>query len=225
MSRILMIDDEPGIRRLVSRALSTAGFEVDCAADGPTGLAMASEGRHELVLLDLMLPGLDGVGVLRGLMAARPSQRVLVLSAIGDVTSKVRCLELGASDYLPKPFAVAELIARVRARLRQPTPEREAPKQERWLRVGGVALDTSRRVAEFQSRSVVLSHREFLLLRYLMHKAGDVCGREELLTDVWGYSFDPGTNVVDVYVGRLRAKLSARLIETVRNVGYSFVVA
>ncbi|HEX6674294.1 MAG TPA: response regulator transcription factor [Actinomycetes bacterium] len=225
MSRILMIDDEPGIRRLVTRALSTAGFEVDCAADGPTGLAMASEGRHELVLLDLMLPGLDGVGVLRGLMAARPSQRVLVLSAIGDVTSKVRCLELGASDYLPKPFAVAELIARVRARLRQPTPESEVPKQERWLRVGGVELDTSRRVAEFQSRSVVLSHREFLLLRHLMHKAGDVCGREELLTDVWGYSFDPGTNVVDVYVGRLRAKLSARLIETVRNVGYSFVVA
>ena len=218
MSRILMIDDEPGIRRMVSRALSSAGFEVDCAADGPTGLAMASEGRHELVLLDLMLPGIDGVGVLRGLMAARPAQRVLVLSAIGDVTSKVRCLELGASDYLPKPFAVAELIARVRARLRQPGMEpstREAASDgERWLRSGGVALDTARRTAEFQDKSVVLSHR-----------AGDVCGREELLTDVWGYSFDPGTNVVDVYVGRLRAKLSARLIETVRNVGYCFVAA
>jgi two-component system, OmpR family, response regulator len=229
MSRILMIDDEPGIRRMVSRALSTAGFEVDCAADGPTGLAMASEGRHELVLLDLMLPGIDGVGVLRGLMAARPAQRVLVLSAIGDVTSKVRCLELGASDYLPKPFAVAELIARVRARLRQPGMEpstREAASDgERWLRGGGVALDTARRIAEFQDKSVVLSHREFLLLRHLMRKAGDVCGRDELLTDVWGYSFDPGTNVVDVYVGRLRAKLAARLIETVRNVGYCFISA
>jgi two-component system copper resistance phosphate regulon response regulator CusR len=226
MSRILMIDDEPGIRRMVSRALSTAGFEVDCAADGPTGLAMASEGRHELVLLDLMLPGLDGVGVLRGLMAARPAQRVLILSAIGDVTSKVRCLELGAADYLPKPFAVAELIARVRARLRQPgAAERSASQEERWLRVGGVALDTARRVAEFQDKSVVLSHREFLLLRHLMRKAGDVCGRDELLADVWGYSFDPGTNVVDVYVGRLRAKLSARLIETVRNVGYCYVAA
>jgi two-component system copper resistance phosphate regulon response regulator CusR len=157
MSRILMIDDEPGIRRMVSRALSTAGFEVDCAADGPTGLAMASEGRHELVLLDLMLPGLDGVGVLRGLMAARPAQRVLILSAIGDVTSKVRCLELGAADYLPKPFAVAELIARVRARLRQPgAAERSASQEERWLRVGGVALDTARRVAEFQDKSVPL---------------------------------------------------------------------
>jgi two-component system OmpR family response regulator len=230
MSRILMIDDEPGIRRMVSRALSGAGFEVDCAADGPTGLAMASEGRHELVLLDLMLPGIDGVGVLRGLMAARPAQRVLVLSAIGDVTSKVRCLELGASDYLPKPFAVAELIARVRARLRQPGVERGDPEAatsegERWLRRGGVVLDTARRVAQFEDKSVVLSHREFLLLRHLMRNAGDVCGREELLTDVWGYSFDPGTNVVDVYVGRLRAKLSARLIETVRNVGYCFVAA
>jgi DNA-binding response OmpR family regulator len=225
VSRILMIDDEPGIRRLVSRALSSAGFEVDCAADGPSGLALAREGRHELVLLDLMLPGMDGVGVLNGLLATRPTQRVLVLSAIGDVTSKVRCLELGAADYLPKPFAVAELIARVRARLRQPGAERTDQDEDRWLRVGGVALDTARRIAEYQGKSVVLSHREFLLLRYLMRRAGDVCGREDLLVDVWDYSFDPGTNVVDVYIGRLRAKLNANLIETVRNVGYCFVAA
>ena len=221
MSRLLMIDDEPGIRRLVSRTLSSAGFEVDCAADGRRGLDMAREGRHELVLLDLMLPGLDGVSVLRSLLAERPAQRVLILSAVGDVTSKVRCLELGAADYLPKPFAVAELVARVRARLRQPVPEPDA----RWLRVGGVTLDTTRRTAEYQGRSAVLSEREFLLLEHLMRRAGDVCRREKLLADVWGYEFDPGTNVVDVYVGRLRAKLGVNLIETIRNVGYCFTAA
>jgi len=221
VSRLLMIDDEPGIRRLVSRTLSSAGFEVDCAADGRRGLDMAREGRHELVLLDLMLPGLDGVSVLRSLLAERPAQRVLILSAVGDVTSKVRCLELGAADYLPKPFAVAELVARVRARLRQPVPEPDA----RWLRVGGVTLDTTRRTAEYQGRSAVLSEREFLLLEHLMRRAGDVCRREKLLADVWGYEFDPGTNVVDVYVGRLRAKLGVNLIETIRNVGYCFQAA
>jgi DNA-binding response OmpR family regulator len=168
-----------------------------------------------------MLPGMDGVSVLRRLLAERPAQRVLILSAVGDVTSKVHCLELGATDYLPKPFAVAELVARVRARLRQPLPERD----DRWLRAGGVTLDTTRRTAEYQRRSVVLSEREFLLLEHLMRRAGDVCGREQLLADVWGYDFDPGTNVVDVYVGRLRAKLGVSLIETVRNVGYCLAAA
>lgn len=221
VSRLLMIDDEPEIRNLVSRALSSAGFKVDCAADGRSGLAMALQGRHELVVLDLMMPGLDGVGVLRNLMAERPAQPVLVLSAVGDVTSKVRCLELGAADYLPKPFAVAELVARVRARLRQ----KAAGGDDRWLRAGRITLDTERRTAEFEGRSVVLSEREFLLLQHLMRRSGDVCRRAELLADVWGYAFDPGTNVVDVYVGRLRGKLGVDLIETVRNVGYCLQAA
>jgi DNA-binding response OmpR family regulator len=222
VARLLMIDDEPGIRGLVSRTLSSAGFQVDCAADGVRGLEMARAGHHELVLLDLMLPGVDGVSVLRKLLAERPAQRVLILSAIGDVTSKVRCLELGASDYLPKPFAVAELVARVRARLREPVV---ADPQERWLHAGGLTLDTARRTAECQGRSVVLSEREFLLLRHLMRRVGDVCKREELLADVWGYAFDPGSNVVDVYVGRLRSKLGGDLIETIRNVGYCLQAA
>jgi two-component system OmpR family response regulator len=221
VSRLLMIDDEPGIRKLVSRTLSSAGFEVDCAADGRRGLDMAREGRHELVLLDLMLPGMDGVSVLRSLMAERPAQRVLILSAVGDVTSKVRCLELGAADYLPKPFAVAELVARVRARLRQPAAETDT----RFLRAGGLTLDTTRRTAEHQGKTVVLSERELLLLEHLMRRAGDVCRRETLLADVWGYAFDPGTNVVDVYVGRLRGKLGGDLIETIRNVGYCFAAS
>jgi DNA-binding response OmpR family regulator len=219
VERLLMIDDEPGIRHLVSRALSSAGFEVDCAVDGRSGLELARQGRHELVVLDLMMPGMDGVSVLRNLMQERPAQRVLILSAVGDVTSKVRCLELGATDYLAKPFAVAELVARVRARLRQPAPERD----ERWLHAGGVRLDLARRVADCAGKSAVLSQREFLLLEHLMRRAGNVCKRGDLLADVWGYSFDPGTNVVDVYVGRLRVKLGIHhLIETVRNVGYCF---
>jgi DNA-binding response OmpR family regulator len=216
-----MIDDEPGIRRLVSRTLSSAGFQVDCAEDGNSGLAMARAGHHELVVLDLMMPGVDGVSVLRSLMAERPGQQVLVLSAVGDVNSKVRCLELGAADYLAKPFATAELVARVRARLRRTDGEGD----ERWLCVGGITLDTARRTAECRGRSVTLSQREFLLLQHLMRRAGDVCKRGELLADVWGYAFDPGTNVVDVYVGRLRAKLGVDRIETVRNVGYCFQAA
>jgi DNA-binding response OmpR family regulator len=128
----------------------------------------------------------------------------------------VRCLELGASDYLPKPFALAEFLARVRARLRQPA----APPAPRILVAGRLSLDLVRRTADVGQGPVGLSEREFLLLQHLMRKEGEVCPREELLAEVWGFSFDPGSNVVDVYVGRLRSKLGAELIETVRNVGY-----
>jgi DNA-binding response OmpR family regulator len=130
----------------------------------------------------------------------------------------VECLELGASDYLPKPFALAELVARIRARLRQPA----AGPDERVLRRGGVTLDLVRRVADAGGGEVVLSEREFLMLRNLMTRAGDVCTRQRLLEEVWGYGFDPGSNVVDVCVGRVRAKLGPEVIETVRGVGYRF---
>ena len=218
MARILVVDDEPRIVSFISRALSAEGLGVDSAHDGIRGLELARSRRYELVVLDLLLPGLDGISVLQGIIDCRPEQRVLILSALSDVDSKVRCLELGAADYLPKPFALAELLARVRARLRQP----EAPAAPRLLTAGRVTLDLLRRVADADSGPVNLSEREFLVLQYLMRKAGEVCTREELLADVWGYSFDPGSNVVDVYVGRLRSKLGSELIETVRNVGYRF---
>lgn len=212
-----MVDDEHRIVDFVSRALSAEGFGVDEAHDGPRGLELARTGRYELVVLDLLLPGLDGISVLRELMESRPEQRVLVLSALSDVDSKVRCLELGASDYLPKPFALAELVARIRARLRQPA---SAP-VDRFLRCRRVTLDLVRRAADTgHNGPVSLSEREFLLLQHLMQARGEVCTRGRLLSDVWGYSFDPGSNVVDVYVGRLRSKLGPDLIETVRNVGY-----
>lgn len=216
--RVLVVDDEARIVSFVSRALSSEGFQVDGAMDGARGLELARTGSYELVVLDLLLPSLDGVALLQDLMEARPSQRVLVLSALSDVETKVRCLESGASDYLSKPFSLAELVARIRARLRQPASGPEL----RALRVRGVALDLTRRVADSGAGPVSLSEREFLLLEHLMRRDGEVCTRQRLLADVWGYSFDPGSNVVDVCVGRLRAKLRPDVIETVRNVGYRF---
>jgi DNA-binding response OmpR family regulator len=221
VARVLVVDDEPRIVSFVSRALSAEGFQVDGVHDGIRALEMARSGSYELVVLDLLLPDLDGMSVLQRLMEARPDQRVLVLSALSDVETKVRCLELGASDYLSKPFSLAELIARVRARLRQPSvgPHR------RFLSGGPFTLDLSRRTVERNGRRVTLSEREFLLLEHLMRQGGEVCSRQRLLADVWGYSFDPGSNVVDVCVGRLRSKLGGDVIETVRNVGYRFNAA
>jgi DNA-binding response OmpR family regulator len=216
VTRVLVIDDEPRIVSFVSRALSAEGFQVDGAHDGTRGLELARSDAYELIVLDLLLPELDGVTVLEQLMETNPGQRVLVLSALSDVETKVRCLELGASDYLSKPFSLAELVARVRARLRQPS----AGPRHRFLEAGGVTLDLTRRVAKTNGTTATLSEREFLLLEHLMREDGDVCSRQRLLAEVWGYPFDPGSNVVDVCVGRLRAKLGGDVIETVRNVGY-----
>ncbi|MGZ8627428.1 MAG: response regulator [Actinomycetota bacterium] len=216
MARVLVVDDETRITSFVSRALSGEGLQVDAANDGRRGLELARSGRYSLVVLDLLLPGLDGVTVLRELMQARPEQRVLVLSALSDVESKVECLELGASDYLPKPFSLAELLARVRARLRQPA----SGPGERYLRAGSMTLDLVRRAVDAGSGPVPLPEREFLLLRTLMLRDGEVVGRQRLLEDVWGLAFDPGSNVVDVCVGRLRARIGGDTIETVRGVGY-----
>lgn len=219
--RILVIDDEASILSFVSRALTAHGFRVECARDGSHGLELARSADYQLVVLDLVMPGLNGVATLKGLVAHHPEQPVLVLSALGDVESKVRCLELGAVDYLTKPFALAELLARVRARLRSSA----GPGDEHYLRVGPVTLDLQRHVAETGHGAVGLSSREFDLLLHLMRRAGTVCSREQLLLDVWDCPFDPGTNVVDVYIRRLRSKLGRDSIETLRNIGYSLRAA
>lgn len=216
MARVLVIDDEPKICDFVSRALSANGLAVDTATGGADGLEMARTGNYDLIVLDLMMPGVNGMGVLRGTIDALPNQRVLVLSALGDVDSKVRCLELGAADYLTKPFALAELVARVWARLRQAGPDRA----DGLLRAGGLTLDPHRRTADAGNGPVSLSAREFLLLKHLVLNEGEVCTRAELLEEVWGCSFDPGTNVVDVYIRRLRSKLGQAAVETVRHAGY-----
>jgi len=217
VARILVVDDEPKIVSFVARSLEAEGFSVEGTSDSRRGLRLAESGDYDLVILDLLMDSPDGVSVLRRTMESQPGQKVLILSALSDTETKVRCLGLGASDYLTKPFDLAELAARVRARLRDAS---EVP-AERVLRAGRLSLDLQRREADTGRGPVSLSTREFLLLEHLMRRAGDVCTRDQLLAKVWGYSFDPGTNVVDVYVGRLRAKLASEVIETVRNVGYA----
>jgi DNA-binding response OmpR family regulator len=216
MARILVIDDEPKIVSFVSRALIARGHRVEGSCDGMSGLKLALSGRYELIVLDLLLRGLDGPSVLRATLKVHPEQKVLVLSALGDVTSKVECLDSGACDYLTKPFELAELIARIGRLLRRSGTEVGAE----TLPARSLTLDAQRRHATIGSRSVPLSTREFALLQHLARRSGEVCSRQELLADVWGYSFDPGSNVVDVYVRRLRAKVGHDAIETVRNAGY-----
>ncbi len=218
MASILVIDDEPDLVRFVRRALENEGHHVRTALEGADGLRMAVTEPPDMVLLDLVMPGVSGRAVLSGLLAVHPEVRVIVLSAEADVGARVEMLEAGAVDFVPKPFALRELLARVRGRLREPagrrTPDREV------LHVGSVRLDLHARTIQFADRNVALSQREFLLLHHLMRRADTVCSREELLSEVWGYAFDPATNVVDVCVARLRHKLRGDLIRTVRNVGY-----
>jgi two-component system, OmpR family, response regulator len=215
---ILVVEDEPRIASFLSRALSACGFNVVRASNGRSALTMLEREPYDLVLLDLLLPELDGFEFLERSAQLRPTQEVLVLSALSDVESKVKCFELGAADYVTKPFVLAELVARIRTRLRQS----RAVSTTRFLDIGDVRLDLQRRTVNHAGQRISLSAREFHLLEHLMRRAGEVCRREELLASVWGYTFDPGTNVVDVYVRRLRGKLGDDLIETIRNVGYCF---
>jgi len=219
MTQLLVVDDEQRICLFVSRALEAEGFSVDCLATGTAALELLEKKHYALVILDLMLPDLHGYEVLSRLAANKNPQRVMVLSALAGADSKVRCLRMGAVDYLAKPFALAELIERVRRRI----AERPHHPRSRWLDVGHVRPDLQRRALHVRERQVSLSDREFVLMDHLMRHANQVCTRGELLADVWGYSFDPGSNVVDVCVRRLRTKLEPQLIETVRNVGYCFV--
>jgi DNA-binding response OmpR family regulator len=217
MARILVIDDEPGTVRLIQRALESEGHTIFAAHDGMAGLRLAGEQQPDLVVLDLLMPGMSGMGVLGALVAERPATRVVVISATDELQARVTCLDLGAADYLGKPFAISELLARVRSRLRDTSP---AAKAKRELVCGSVRLDLRSRQVHTPLRSVRLSTREFAVMRHLMRRCGTVCDRAELLSEVWGYEFDPGSNVVDVTVGRLRAKVTDLPIETVRNVGY-----
>ena len=219
MTRILVVDDEPDLLGFVRSALEAEGFHVTTATDGTEGLRLALTSKPDLVILDLLMPGLDGQAVLTALLTHDRSYRILVLSATEDRQLRVSCLEQGAVDFLAKPFVVRELIARVRSRLLSPAPVGTAWLPE-ILRVGEIVLDTRTRRLQVGQRTADLPQREFLLLQHLMRNPDTVCSRQELLSEVWGYSFDPATNVVDVCVGRLRQKLRNNWIQTVRNVGY-----
>jgi DNA-binding response OmpR family regulator len=215
--RLLVIEDEPSIRSMIVRALRAAGYEIDSAADGASGLERALSGDYRLVVLDLVMPGTDGREVLNRLRHARPEQPVLVLSCLSDVTTKVSCLDMGAQDYLTKPFSLDELLARVRVQLRGDQPGRHA---EGVLRHGPLILDLGRMQADSGRGAVSLTRLEVLLLRELIEHSGTAVSKGALLITVWGMDFDPGSNVVDVCVRRLRSKLGFDLIETVRGAGY-----
>jgi len=221
--RILVIEDEARIQAFVRRGLEAEGYGVVTADDGRDGLALARTGDWDLVVLDLLLPGLSGLRVLQELHHERPQLPVVILSARGDLRTKLKGFELGATDYVPKPFSLDELLARIRVQLRKTVPIGD---DDHVLRAGGVVLDLARRQARVGDLVTDLSDREFRLLHHLLLHAGEVISRERLLADVWGYAFDPGSNVVDVCVRRLRRKLGSEApIETVRNAGYRLAAA
>ena len=216
--RILVIEDEARIQAFVRRGLEAEGYGVVTADDGHGGLSLARSGEWDLVVLDLLLPGLNGLRVLQELHREQPQVPVVILSARGDLRTKLKGFELGANDYVSKPFVLDELLARVRVQLRRTMPPSD---DDHVLRAGRVVLDVAGRQARVGDTVTDLSDREFRLLHHLLLHVGEVVSRERLLADVWGYDFDPGSNVVDVCVRRLRQKLGPDAhIETIRHAGY-----
>jgi DNA-binding response OmpR family regulator len=215
--RILVVEDEARIQSFLARGLEAEGFGVDTAPDGATALRRLDDVPYDLVVLDLLLPRIDGLTVLRELAQRKLELPVLILSARSDLRTKLRGFELGACDYMSKPFALDELLARVRVHVGR----RGGSDESHTLQVGQLVLDPARRQARTGDGIVELSDREFKLLHQLATNAGEVLSRERLLAEVWGYHFDPGSNVVDVCIRRLRRKLGERVpIRTVRHAGY-----
>jgi DNA-binding response OmpR family regulator len=218
MPHVLLIEDDPRIREVVERGLGARGFVVSSAPDGPAGLDLAGKLDVDLVLLDLLLPGSDGLSVLEDLRAAKPRLPVIAVTALDDTGSRVSGLNAGADDYVTKPFSVDELAARIRARLRWAEDEGGV------LQAGPLTLDLASHRAIKDGTEVALSARELELLATFMRHPGQVLSRAQLLDHVWGLDFDPGSNVVEVYVAALRRKVGSGAIETVRGSGYRFVV-
>jgi DNA-binding response OmpR family regulator len=218
---ILVIEDEPGIVDFLERGLRAHGFEVSSAPDGVSGTEKALSGNVDLVVLDMMLPGRSGLDVLATLSNAKPALPVIALTARGEIEDRVRGLDAGAVDYLTKPFSLSELAARIRAQLRVAS---QAPPTT--IRGGDVEVNLLTREVRRAGEPVRLSTTEFELLVYLLRNTGRVLSREQILRAVWGYEYDPGTNIVDVYIGYLRRKLrhgeQKAAIVTVRSIGYRF---
>lgn len=216
---VLVVEDEKKTASFIRKALLAEGFSVDVVHNGDEVAALASAATFDAIVMDIMLPGRDGVSALKQLRSRKIATPVLLLSARGEVDERVEGLNAGADDYLPKPFVVAELIARVRALGRRGTVH---PPVE--LRLANLVLNASTRMAMRDMTVVELTSREYTLLEYLMRSAGRICSRMAILEEVWGYTFDPGTNIVDVYIKRLREKIDAgfspKLLHNVRGVGY-----
>ncbi|MGH2952399.1 MAG: response regulator transcription factor [Solirubrobacterales bacterium] len=220
MSRILIAEDEARLASFLEKGLRASGFATTVVGDGQLASTMARDDDFDLLVLDLGLPGMDGLDVLRELRRGGQRLPVIVLTARGDPLDRVTGLETGADDYLAKPFHFEELVARIKARLREGAASASAGDAQ--LRVGDLGLDLRTRWVTVAGRRVELSTREFELLRTFLEHPNQVLSREQLLALVWDYDYDPGSNVVDVYVGYLRRKLGGERFETVRGVGYRF---
>jgi heavy metal response regulator len=216
--RVLIVEDEKRIQDFLSRGLESAGYAVDAAMDGNTGVEMVHATEYDLIILDLNLPDIDGLQVLQKIRNRKSSPPVLILSARDAVEDRVKGLELGADDYLVKPFAFVEMLARVRALLRrgQPTPER--------LQVGDLQLDCIRRKVTRSNENIELAPKEFSILEYMMRNRGRPLSRTMIVEHVWDMDYDGLTNIVDVYIRHLRSKIDdkfeAKMIHTVRGIGY-----
>jgi two-component system OmpR family response regulator len=223
--RVLVVEDDPAIAAFVANGLREAGFTVDLANDGETGLSLAMGEPYDAAVVDLMLPKRDGLSLIEDIRRAQVQTPVLILTARRSVDDRVRGLQLGGDDYLTKPFAFPELLARVQALIRRALRAPELPR----LTVGDLTLDRLTRRVERQGRNIELRPREFSLLELLMRNEGRVVSKTMILSQVWGYSFDPGSNVVDVLVFRLRDKIDrgfdSPLLHTVRGIGYVLRVA
>jgi two-component system, OmpR family, response regulator len=221
--KILLIEDDSETASYLLRGLAEEGHSVDHAADGRDGLFLATDGSYNLIILDRMVPGLDGLSLLRGVRAAGLSTPVLILSALGSVDDRIEGLDCGSDDYLVKPFSFAELLARTNALLRRSDVQSGGPADLR-MAVGDLEIDPLARSVRRAGRAIPLKPREYQLLEYLARNAGRVVTRTMLLEQVWDYHFDPGTNVIDVHISRLRRKLEdgfeQPILHTVRGAGY-----
>ena len=217
--RILVVEDEKKTASFIRKALQAEGFAVDVCRNGADALAAASTTPFDGIVLDIMLPGCDGLSVLRQLRERSNATPVLLLSARGEVNERVDGLNAGADDYLPKPFVIAELVARIRALGR-----RSSDTKATVLRLADLSLDTVTREAQRKETRIELTTREYLLLEFLLRSAGRICSRMAILEKVWDYDFDPGSNLVDVYIKRVREKIDdgfePKLLHTVRGIGY-----
>jgi two-component system OmpR family response regulator len=219
--RVLVIEDDAQTAAYMVKGLTESGHNVDCAPDGPDGLFLATSGQYDALVVDRMLPGLDGLSVIQALRAANVATPVLILSALGQVDERVTGLKAGADDYLTKPFAFSELLARLEALTRR---RAAAATAETRLAVGDLEMDLLARTVKRGGKVIELQPREFRLLEYLMRHAGQVVTRTMLLEGVWDYHFDPQTNVIDVHISRLRQKIdkgfATPLLHTMRGAGY-----
>jgi DNA-binding response OmpR family regulator len=220
MSRILIAEDEPRLSSFLEKGLRAAGYATTVCDHGVKAAALARDAEFDLLILDIGLPGQDGFAVLRALRARGERMPVLILTARDEVADTVTGLDIGADDYVTKPFIFEELLARVRARLRATLEGAGGGGDPYVLEAGGVTLDVRTRRAAAGGDDVELTAKEFSLLETFLRHPGQVLSREQLLSHVWGYDFDPGSNVVDVYVGYLRRKLGQERFETVRGMGY-----